>query len=74
MMKAFLTKAWTAITNPGQDERVAQIVVAIGNGFRVRKQKSGRRVRPTLSWSIAEAARSREAGHQCIATRRSVLC
>ena len=39
MIKSFLTKAWTTITNPGQDERVAQIVAVIANGFRVHKQK-----------------------------------
>jgi 5-methylcytosine-specific restriction endonuclease McrA len=37
-MKSFFAKAWTVLTNPGQEERVGLIVNAIGNGFRTQKQ------------------------------------
>ncbi len=37
-LKTLFQKAWTAVTNPGQDERVELIVNAIANAFQIRKQ------------------------------------
>lgn len=37
-MKALFQKAWTAVTNPGQDERVAHLVVLIGKELQTKKQ------------------------------------
>ncbi|MCC7335384.1 MAG: HNH endonuclease [Pirellulaceae bacterium] len=38
MFKSLVTKAWTAVTNPGQAERVEQIVAAIAHSFRTKKR------------------------------------
>ncbi|AMV31762.1 HNH endonuclease [Pirellula sp. SH-Sr6A] len=37
-MKALFQKAWTAVTNPGQDERVAHLVMLIGRELQTKKQ------------------------------------
>lgn len=37
-LKNLFQKAWTAVTNPGQDERVESIVTAIGLAFQTQKQ------------------------------------
>ncbi len=36
-LKKLFQKAWTAVTNPGQDERVSAIVAAIGNGLQTQR-------------------------------------
>lgn len=36
-LKKLFQKAWTAVTNPGQDERVSTIVAAIGNGIQTQR-------------------------------------
>lgn len=38
MFKSLVTKAWTAVTNPGQEERVDAIVSAIARSFQTKKQ------------------------------------
>lgn len=37
-IKSLFQKAWTAVTNPGQDERVSQLMGLIGQEFQTRKQ------------------------------------
>ncbi len=38
MFKSLVSKAWTAVTNPGQEERVEQIVAAIARAFKTKKR------------------------------------
>ncbi len=37
-IKGLFQKAWTVVTNPGQDERVQVVLQAIQTGFREQKQ------------------------------------